>query len=148
MNLPVVIVGLSTMKVVGAWPRRPVAAPPVSSRAVPKATGKLTFTAGPSKLDARQRNPSREAPRIRAPLANGQVRYPPFPIYPPGWTGQAQAPHTALCRRCPFQKSEIATSSPPTGDIRLSGSGPNHPASAAIQTANPTEATAQTAHRP
>ena len=61
MNLPVVIVGLSTMKVVGAWPRRPVTAPPVRSRAAPMTTGKLTFTVeatmGPSSLDARQRNP-------------------------------------------------------------------------------------------
>ncbi len=65
-----------------------------------------------------------------------------------GCTGQAQAPHTALWRRCPFQKSELATSSPPTGDIKLSGNGPNHPASAAIHTAKPSEATAQTARRP
>ncbi len=71
-----------------------------------------------------------------------------FYAYAAGCTGQAHSPHTALCLRCPFQKSEIATSSPPKGDIRLSGNGPNHPASAAIQTANPSEATAQTARRP
>ena len=65
-----------------------------------------------------------------------------------GCTGQAQEPHTAWCLRCPFQNSEIATSSPPKGDMRLSGSGPSHPASAAIQTANPSAATAQTARRP
>ncbi len=34
------------------------------------------------------------------------------------------------------------------GDIRASGSVPNHPASAAAQTANPSPATAQTSQRP
>jgi hypothetical protein len=71
----------------------------------------------------------------------------PNPTYP-GCTGQAQVPHTALCLRCPLQNSEPATSSPPKGDMRLSGSGASHPASAAIQTANPSEAVTQTTHRP
>ncbi len=71
----------------------------------------------------------------------------PIPIYP-GCTGQAQVPHTALCLRCPLQNSEPATSSPPKGDMRLSGSGASHPASAATQTANPSEAVTQTTHRP
>ncbi len=62
MNLPVVIVGLSTMKAVGVWPRRAVAEPTVRSSAAPKTTGTFTFTARPSRLDARKRGPPQEAP--------------------------------------------------------------------------------------
>jgi hypothetical protein len=47
MNLPVIIVGLSTMKVVGAWPCRSIATPPARSSAAPIATDRIAFTVGP-----------------------------------------------------------------------------------------------------